>query len=58
MAILKALKYKFMFKLSASLKSKVQLIQLTDQQKGTKKVTSAIYRPDEKKVKNVLESLN
>ena len=37
-----------MFKL---LKSKVQLIQFTDQQKGTKKVTRAIYRPDEKKAK-------
>ena len=35
----------------ASLKSKAQLIQFTDQQKGTKKVTWAIYRPDEKKLK-------
>ena len=41
-----------------SLKSKVQLIQFTDQQKGTKKVTWAIYRPDEKKLKKVLESWN
>ena len=30
---------------------KAQLIQFTDQQKGTKKVTWTIYRPDEKKVK-------
>ena len=34
-----------------SLKSKVQLTQFTDQQKGTKKETWAIYRPDEKKAK-------
>ena len=57
MAIQKALKYKCLSFLT-SLKSKVKLIQLTDQQKGTKKVTSAIYRPDEKKLKNVLESWN
>ena len=30
----------------------------TDRQKGTKKVTWAIYRPDEKKLKKVLESWN
>ena len=35
----------------ASLKSKAQLIQFTDQRKVTKKVTWAIYRPDEKKLK-------
>ena len=43
-----------MFKLldiKGSIKSKVQVIQLTDQEKGTKKVTGAIYRPDEKKAK-------
>ena len=33
------------------MKSKSQLIQFTDQKKGTKKVTSAIYRSDEKKLK-------
>ena len=37
---------------------KAQLIQFTDQQKGTKKVTWTIYRPDEKKLKKVLESWN
>ena len=31
--------------------SKTQLIQFTDQKKGTKKVTSAIFRPDKKKLK-------
>ena len=36
-------------------KSKTQLIQFTDQQKVTKKVTWTIYRPDEK-AKKVLES--
>ena len=30
-------------------------MQFTDQQKGTIKVTSAIYRPDEKKLKKVME---
>ena len=29
----------------------VQLIQFTDQQKGTRKVTWRIYRPDEEKLK-------
>ena len=49
--MLKAFKYKFMFKLRDILKSKIQLIQFTGQQKGTKKVTWAIYRPDQKKLK-------
>ena len=31
--------------------SKTQLIQFTDQKKGTKKVNSAIFRPDKKKLK-------
>ena len=31
--------------------SKTQPIQFIDQQKGTKKVTCAIYKPDEKKLK-------
>ena len=34
------------------------LKQFTDQQKVTIKVTSAIYRPSEKKAKKVLESWN
>ena len=40
------------------MKSKTQLIQFTDQQKVNKKAISAIYRPDEKKLKKVLESWN
>ena len=32
--------------------------QTTDQQKGTKKLTSANYRPDENNLKKVLESWN
>ena len=47
-----------MFKLRDILKSKIQLIQFTGQQKGTKKVTGAIYRPDGKKLKKVLGSRN
>ena len=47
-----------MFKLRDILKSKIQLIQFTGQQKGTKKVTWVIYIPDQKdqKAKKVLES--
>ena len=39
-----------MLKFWTSLKSKTELIGFTDQQKVTKRVTWAIYRPDEKKV--------
>ena len=38
--------------------SKAQLVQSADQQKGTKKVTWAIYWQDEKKLEKVLESWN
>ena len=38
--------------------SKTQLMQFTDPQEGTKMVTRAIYRPDEKKIKKVLKSCN
>ena len=40
-----------MFKLLDISEIKIPLIQFIDQQKGTKKVTWAIYRPDEKKLK-------
>ena len=36
--------------------SKVQLIQFSDQQKGTKNVTCIIRRPDKNNIKNVLKS--
>ena len=52
MAILKALKYKFMFKLVDIFwikgSSHWTHVQFTDQQKGTKKWLEKIYRPDEK----------
>ena len=35
--------------------SKIQPIQFTDQQKGTKKLTCTICRPDKNKVKKNLE---
>ena len=44
-----------MFKLLDIFEIKGSTHTYTDQQKGTKKVTRAIYRPDEKKLKKVLE---
>ena len=38
--------------------SNTQLKQFTGQQKGTKKVTRAICRPDKKKLKKVLKNWN
>ena len=40
------------------MKSKAEFIQFTDQQKGTKKVTWAIQKADEEKLKKVLEICN
>ena len=36
--------------------SKTQLIQFTDQQKGTKNVTFTTCRPEKNKIKKILES--
>ena len=47
-----------MFKLLDISEIKGSTHTYTDQQKGTKKVTWEIYRPDEKKLKKVLESWN
>ena len=47
-----------MFKLLDISEIKGSTHTYTDQQKGTKKVTREIYRPDEKKLKKVLESWN
>ena len=38
--------------------SNTQLKQCTDQQKGTKKVTGAIFTPDKKMLKKVLKIWN